>query len=52
MRGYLKKPQPLILQTPAIGPKGNDSFSKNPPYFRWIEVDKNGTVLDARVKSI
>jgi hypothetical protein len=52
MQGYLKASRPLVLQTPAIGPRGNDSFSKSPPHFRWIEVDKSGTVLDARVTFI
>jgi hypothetical protein len=46
---YLKESRPLILQTPAIGPRGGDSFSQSPPYFRWIEIDEGGTVLDARV---
>jgi len=40
---------PLILQTPAIGPKGDDLVSVNPPHFRWIEIDEEGAVSDARV---
>jgi hypothetical protein len=46
---YLKMLRPLIPQTPAIGPRGDDSFSQSPPHFRWIEIDEWGTVLDARV---
>jgi hypothetical protein len=49
MQQCLKESRPLILQTPAIGPRGDDSFSQSPPHFRWIEIDEQGTVLDARV---
>lgn len=49
MQKYLKDQRPLILQTPAIGPRGDGSFSQSPPYFRWIEIDKSGAVLDAGV---
>jgi hypothetical protein len=52
MQDYLKESRPLILQTPAIGPRGDDSFFDSPPHFRWIEIDKRGTVLEARVTSI
>jgi hypothetical protein len=52
MQDYLKGSRPLVLQTPAIGPVGGDKFSKNPPHFRWIEIDKSGAVLEARVTSI
>ncbi|MGP7970441.1 MAG: metallophosphoesterase [Desulfobaccales bacterium] len=48
----LDKSRPLILQTPAIGPIGDDPIFKSPPHFRWIEVDKIGTVLHAEVTSI
>ena len=48
----LDKSWPLILQTPAIGPIGDDPIFKSPPHFRWIEVDKIGTVLHAEVTSI
>jgi hypothetical protein len=51
MQVYLKESRPLILQTPAIGPVGGDKFSKNPPLFRWVEIDKSGTVLNANVKN-
>ncbi len=51
MRTYLEEPRPLLLQTPAIGPVGGDRYSQNPPHFRLIEIDKNGAVLDARVKN-
>lgn len=40
---------PLILQTPAIGPVGADEFSKNPPHFRRIKLDKSGAVAQAKV---
>jgi hypothetical protein len=49
MQTYLQEPRPLILQTPAIGPVGDDRYSQNPPHFRLIEIDENGAVLDARV---
>jgi len=49
MLAYLEESGPLILQTPAIGPVGDDKFSKTPPHFRWIEIDQSGAVLDARV---
>lgn len=52
MQGYLNDMWPLILQTPAIGPRGDDEFSQSPPHFRWIEIDASGTVLDAKVTSI
>lgn len=48
----LNKSRPLILQTPAIGPIGDDPIFKSPPHFRWIEVDKIGAVLDAKVTYI
>lgn len=44
--------EPLILQTPAIGPMGEGPIFKKPPLFRLIEIDNSGTVLDARVKTI
>ncbi|MGA8572396.1 MAG: metallophosphoesterase [Desulfobaccales bacterium] len=48
----LNKSRPLILQTPAIGPIGDDPVFKSPPHFRWIEIDKSGAVLQAEVASI
>jgi hypothetical protein len=49
MQDYLKELRPLILQTPAIGPSGDDPYSQSPPHFRWIEIDERGNVRDARV---
>jgi len=46
---HLGRPWPLILQTPAIGPIGIDEFSRNPPHFRLIEIDKSGAVMKAKV---
>lgn len=49
MLDCLNESRPLILQTPAIGPKGDDLVSVSPPHFRWIEIDERGAVRDARV---
>lgn len=48
-QAHLKEWQPLIFQTPAIGPVGGDRFSKKPPHFRWIDIDESGAVREARV---
>jgi len=39
-----------ILQTPPCGPRGDDSDSANPPYYRLIKVDA-GRIKAASVKS-
>ena len=49
MPGSPKEPQPLLLQTPAIGPMGSDRFSQTPPHFRWLEVNTKGIIRDAKV---
>ena len=45
--GCTEHSRPLILQTPACGPRGSDSA--NPPYFRLIKVDDAGRIEAAPV---
>ncbi len=52
LQAHLKEWWPLILQTPAIGPIGEDPDFKSPPHIRRIEIDKSGAVLGAKVTSI
>lgn len=36
--------RPLVVQTAACGPLNNDGYP-DPPYFRQVHVDKNGTIM-------
>jgi hypothetical protein len=42
--------RPFLFQTPACGPR--EDFSPNPPYFRLIEIDKEGRILSVAVMEL
>jgi hypothetical protein len=42
--------RPFLFQTPACGPQ--EDFSPNPPYFRKVEIDRQGKIIQAEILSI
>jgi len=42
--------RPLLLQTPALGPR--EECSPDPPYFRRLEIDGNGNITTAEVLAL
>jgi hypothetical protein len=42
--------RPLLLQTPALGPR--EEYSPEPPYFRRLEIDGKGNITTAEVLAL